>query len=208
MPSAKLRSAITIVALVLLALLLVAGGTGGHLGFRDLGLNRNFDPAVIADAETRMWQAYYTRDNQALGLALVSLLGEQFGLSYVAAAQVGEQLALGAAIFSQRGPDHEANATSTLVDAYALLRDAVDGSWDPAEAARLEVQWWVDRRTPGRDSPEQVGQSIASLYELFYGEMNPDLQEAGRLRAEAAALRDAQQQQANWPRIQALLEDS
>ena len=48
----------------------------------------------------------------------------------------------------------------------------------------------------------------AQFYALLYGDTNPDIQRAGLLRAQAAALRDAGGANADWPKVEALLVDS
>ncbi len=63
----------------------------------------------------------------------------------------------------------------------------------------------MKRRTPGQDSPEEVGRSIARLYTILYGETNPDILEAGLLRAQAADLRD---RHGDWKEIETLLRQS
>ncbi len=202
----------TSVALALLAaflLLLLCGGTAvWYFGFHNRGMNLELDAARIAEAETRMWQAYYTRDMQTLGLQLVSILREQFGLSYVTAALAGEELAKAAAVFARSREGYDQSVLPILESAYGRIHDAAGGDWNPKAVARAELDWWVARRTPGQDSAENVGRIIAGEYALLYGRTNPDIEEAGRLRAEAAALRDGGGQNADWPKIQSMLEDS
>lgn len=166
-----------------------------------------FDSVKIARAETRMWQAYYTRDYKKLGLELVLLLRHQFGLSYAESLLVARDLATAAATF-QPSASGLGNIQQSLESAYARIGRAVGGQWDPRAAARAELAWWVARRTPGHDSVKEVGQDITRLYAILYGRTNPDIEQAGRLRAEAAALRDSGGINADWPRVQNLLEQS
>lgn len=74
--------------------------------------------------------------------------------------------------------------------------------------ARAELGWWVARRTPGRNSPAQVGAEIANLYALLYGKTNPNLQKAGLLRAKAAYLRDQGGNSPDWQEVERLLRES
>lgn len=197
-----------IVAIALLLLLLAGGATGWYLVFHDRGINLSLDPAIIAASETNMWKAYYTRDTTALGFELVGLLREQFGLSYASAALVGEDMARAAMVFAASKPNYEADALTHLVSAYTRLAELSSATWNPEDAALLELQWWVDRRTPGRDDTATVGASIAALYALLYGQSNARIDEAGRLRAEAAALRDAGGQNADWTQVESMLNES
>jgi len=57
-------------------------------------------------------------------------------------------------------------------------------------------------------SAEQVGEKIAELYAILYGDTRPGFAKAGELRAEAAALRDQGGANADWPKVEALLRES
>jgi hypothetical protein len=80
-----------------------------------------------------------------------------------------------------------------------------NGTWDAEAAARAELEWWVKRRTPGQNSPEEVGRSIAKLYKTLYGRSNPDIEKAGLLRALAAHIRDTSH---DWDKVDTLLKES
>ncbi|KPL09102.1 hypothetical protein AMJ85_07210 [candidate division BRC1 bacterium SM23_51] len=192
-------------ALVLLA---VAAVIVGHVRRRG---PRRFDSDRIAAAETRMWQAYYSGDSATLGRELVALLRGQFGLSSRNAMEVGKDLARATLAFQSLGGDYERHVLPPLERAYARLKAATDGAWDPAAAAHAELDWWVARRTPGRDSPQHVGRAIARLYTILYGESNADIERAGLLRAQAAHLRDASARAGkgcDWNEVQRILEES
>ena len=197
--------------LILLGVLILAGlGTGWYLTRPAHGL-LEFDPNAIAAAETRMWQAYYGGDRTALGQELVTLLSEQFGLSTYQSLRVANDLAKATLTFQGLRADYEPQVLPPLVSAYTRLGHATGGGWDPEAAARAELGWWVSRRTPGRDSPESVGRSIAQLYTVLYGQSNPQIVQAGLLRAQAAALRDERGRSAgvaDWTEIERLLRES
>jgi len=53
-----------------------------------------------------------------------------------------------------------------------------------------------------------VGTLIAALYALLYGGTNAEILQAGVLRAQAAALRDAGGPDADWPAVERLLVES
>ena len=63
-------------------------------------------------------------------------------------------------------------------------------TYDPAVIAKAELAWWIARRIPGKDSPEQVGALIADLNAQFYGVPREKVLEASILRARAGRLRD------------------
>jgi hypothetical protein len=71
--------------------------------------------------------------------------------------------------------------------------------------ARAELAWWVARRVPGQNSAEQIGGLIADEYALLYETSRARVEAAALLRAQAAALRDAQAGRPDWDRIGRLL---
>ncbi len=60
-----------------------------------------FDAAQIAWLETRMWEAYYARQDARLFLLLVRLMGSQFGVSWREAARIAIMLARPAMQFAR-----------------------------------------------------------------------------------------------------------
>ena len=204
----KLRLTVYGFLLLLLALLFLAGGAAWYVGLHDRGMNFDFDPAVVAGAETRMWQDYYSGQGREMGLEMIALMREQFGVSLKTAYEVVEPMARGAMEFHAGRGDYEEQILPKLETSYARLGEACAKDWDAKALARAELAWWVARRTPGEDSPEQVGALIANLYALMYGSTNPDIERAGLLRAQAATLRDAGEPNADWPGVEALLVDS
>lgn len=166
-----------------------------------------FDPYRLADLELEMWQAYYEDDTVRLFRLLVVALREQYHYSWATAASAAFDLARAASTFA----DARFNYQSVLPDlesAYTTARDWLDASFDPAEVARAELAWWVARRTPGKDRPDQVGGLIADEYAMLYETSRFAVLRAARLRAEAAALRDQQAAAPDWDRISSMLTES
>lgn len=194
--------------LVLAVIFLLLGSIAAWLWFHNSGLNRDFDPKVVAGAETRMWQAYYSRNKEMLGLELVTLMHEQFGLSYGEAVDLTFVLGKATMTFGAARGDYENAVLPGLLTFYTRVKELSGGEWDPDAAARAELAWWVARRTPGEDSAEQVGAKIAELYAIIYGPTNENIERAGLLRAQAAVLRDEGGQNADWATIEAMLVDS
>lgn len=168
------------------------------------GVPLQFDSAAIAAAETRMWKAYYGKDPKGLFNELTTTLQEQFGLSGWRSKQVAMHLAAGASRFAGMR-EHYESVLPDVEKAYAIVKKCTGADYDPAEAARAELAWWVARRTPGKNSVEQVGQSVAHLYEVLYGKTNPQIERAGYLRAQAARVRD---KTSDWPQVEEILGES
>ena len=168
---------------------------------------RRFDPDRTADPELRMWMAYYAKDRSRLFALLVTLLHEQYHYSWATAVTEGLHLARAAATFG----DLKANYDVVLPDlekSYDTAGRWLHAGFDPREVARAELAWWVARRTPGHNDPTDVGRLIAEEYALLYEAPLADMMRAGLLRAEAAALRDRQAEQPDWPTIGRLLTES
>lgn len=167
-----------------------------------------FDAEGVAQAETKMWQAYYSGDFMQIGAQLMTLLNRQYGLAPDRARDIGGLFAISSMTFRMAQGDYEAIVLPGLTKAYEQLKQATGAAYDPARAARAELAWWVARRTKGQDSAEQVGVRISDLYACLYGRPAPAFQKAGLLRARAAALRDAGRQNADWTQIEKLLKES
>jgi hypothetical protein len=164
-----------------------------------------FDPDRIAAAEGRIWRAYYEKNLQRVGLELIDLLVGQFHLSPTDAFAVAVDLSSAVQAFQTTRSDYEAQVLPGLKSAYGRLKVLTNGTWDAEKAAQAELEWWVKRRTPGHNSPEEVGRSIAKLYKTLYGRSNANIDRAGHLRAKAARIRDTNR---DWPTVDKLLQES
>jgi hypothetical protein len=165
---------------------------------------RQFNPTRVADLEVRMWQAYYAKERGRLFTLLVTMLREQYHYSWATATVEGFHLARAAATFGDLKGGYDV-VIPDLEAAYAKAKSWTGAEYDPRAVARAELAWWVARRVPGQDSPEQVGALIAQEYALLYETTPAVVAEAARLRAEAAALRDAQAVAPDWSRISRML---
>ena len=172
------------------------------------GSHFEMDPDKVGAAEARMWQAYYTNDQATIMQELTSLLHNQFGISVSEAGDIGELLASAAMKFESAENNYKLTVLPDLERAYTLLENKLDIGFDPKEAAGAEMDWWVARRTPGSDSVEEVGQLIAHLYSVLFGEDQPVFERAGLLRAQAAHIRDEEGASCNWGKVEQLLHES
>jgi hypothetical protein len=177
-------------------------------GFRNLGLNRGFDPGQMGTSEALMWRHYYEGRHVALAFEMVSLMRGQMGTSLPVAVMTVWPMARAASAFAGGNADPERDILPLMELAFARLARSTGEDWDPRELAEAELDWWVARRTSGRNSPEEVGAGIARVYTLIYGNDNAHVARAGLLRARAAALRDTGGANADWTAIEALLRES
>jgi hypothetical protein len=168
---------------------------------------RVFDPDRTAALELEMWKAYYGKERVRLFRLLVTMLREQYHYSWTTAATEGFHLARAAATFGDATSQYE-TVLPDLEKAYATARRWLGAGFDPGRVARAELAWWVARRTKGQDDSENVGRLIAEEYALLYEAPFDDMLTPGLLRAEAAAMRDAQATAPEWTTIGQLLTES
>ena len=154
-----------------------------------------------------MWQAYYAKQRVRLFRLLVTMLREQYHYPWSTAATEGFYLARAAATFGD-ATSHYETVVPDLEKGYATARQWLGAGFDPGRVARAELAWWVARRTKGQNDPENVGRLIAEAYALLYEAPFDDMLKPGLLRAEAAAIRDAQAAAPDWPTIGSLLTES
>lgn len=168
---------------------------------------RRFEPDRMADLELRMWQAYYAKEKARLFGLLVTMLREQYHYSWATATIEGFHLARAAATFGDARADYDV-VLPDLEAAYETAKNWLHAGFDSRAVARAELAWWVARRTPGEDSPEQVGGLMAEAYALLYETPRPLVTRAATLRAQAAALRDAEAERPDWSAVGQLLKES
>ena len=107
---------------------------------------RSFDPFRIADLEYRMWVAYYLRRWSLVLAASVKLLLLGFGADWVQALR-GARLMMRAVRLWAPVPDNDPDgAQACMRELYALIRLRFGEPADPAQAARLEIDWWRAHR--------------------------------------------------------------
>jgi hypothetical protein len=196
----------------LVALVVLAAGVYGLYGLffvtppgpRSL---REFDADRTAALEVDMWQAYYLRENMRLFRGLVTLTHEQFHYSWARALQASFHLGRAAARFATMRSDYE-TLLPDLEAGYTIARDWTNETFDPKAVAKAELAWWVARRIPGQDSPENVGGLIADENALLYHVPRERVLEASVLRAKAGKLRDDGGEHADWAQVSRLLVQS
>ena len=199
-----LRSRLFLLFVVVSAVLGYAFFVSKPAGPRDI---RAFDPDRVADLELDMWQAYYQKRNAALFRDLVVLTRETYRMTWWQASRMSYHLAHAAATFGNARSDYE-QVLPDLTAGYRIAHDWTGATYDPAVVARAELAWWVARRVPGQDSPEQVGALIAELNALLYSVPKEKVLEASVLRARAGKLRDQGGADANWFDVERLLRNS
>jgi hypothetical protein len=176
---------------------------------------RQFDPDELARLETRMWKAYYRRQPARLFANLVRAIRAQADLSWPRAVWVSLLLTRAAAGFARATGDYDRFAPD-IGRAYRAMN--LPARVDVAAVARHELRWWVVRREIGLAAGHAAGESITDLYAALYEVPRASVAEAGRLRGEAAEVRDRGATDdrdgpggvgsAYWPEVAGLLRES
>jgi hypothetical protein len=176
---------------------------------------RDFDPDRLALLELRMWKAYYRRQPLRLFGLLVLAMREQARVTWARALVASVFLTRGAAGFARATGDYERFAPD-VARGYRLL--GLPSHVDAEEVARRELRWWVVRREVGLAAGKAAGDAITRLYAELYALPEAAVAEAGRLRGEAAEVRDRGAQddpdgprgagRGYWPAVSRLLRES
>ena len=157
--------------------------------------HRAFDPRRVGTLECAVWVAYYRRKWLAFLRGVLSLTRHTFGLPWPATIY-GAWLVLRAnqlwAPFPDNDPDGAHRAMKRF---YALIAQLHQEPFDPAEAARLEVEWWRVHREhqhtsdPSADERPLV-EALTALYSYTYGVPVADVRVAAEQRALAMRYSD------------------
>ncbi|MBC8453556.1 hypothetical protein H8D64_00705 [PVC group bacterium] len=192
--------------IAILVIIAVSISTGYYFLFWS---KASFDPVFLSSTETQMWQAYYNKDKPKLAWLLIQILKRQFSITSYEAAKTGKLLANSAMKFkTAKGGKYDV-ALPDLIAAYTAKKKYSALKYDPEEAAKADLAWWVDRRNlEKRNNPEIIGKGITRLYEVIYGYKHPGFDKAGQLRAKAAYLRDQGKDKCDWKKIEQLLLES
>jgi hypothetical protein len=159
---------------------------------------RSFDPGRIADLEYRAWVGYYRRQWLQVLAAAVGLVHAGFGMDWRRTLH-GAWLVLRAnQLWAPASGNDPAGARKCMRRFYALVRLTYGEPQDPAEAARLEVDWWRAHRerqrgaVPGRagEAGDGLVDAVTRLYAFLYREPESEVRPAAAHRAHAMEISD------------------
>ncbi|MGO9750573.1 MAG: hypothetical protein ACLP8S_11275 [Solirubrobacteraceae bacterium] len=116
--------------------------------------HRAFDPRLVGTLECAVWVAYYRREWLRFLRGALSLTRHTFGLPWPSTVY-GAWLVLRANQLWAPFPDNDPDGARRAMERfYALVKRRHRERFDPAEAARLEVEWWrVHREHQHTDEP-------------------------------------------------------
>jgi hypothetical protein len=161
---------------------------------RPIKAYRAFDPRRVGSLETDAWVTYYRREWLRFLRAAIGLTRHTFGLPWHETLY-GSWLVLRANQLWAPFPDNDADgARRTMERFYALLKRRHGEAFDPATAARLEVEWWrVHREHQHAEQDDGDGplvDALAALYAYVYGAPDADVRLAAEQRALAMRYSD------------------
>jgi len=178
---------------------------------------RGFNPQEVGRLETEMWRSYYSNDQLGLFNQAARTLREQYGTrttrSYIIALEAAR------AAFTFKGghsrSDYE-KALPQIESFYQSIRESANIPFDPRQAAKLELEWWIihrERKQHGEHAAQDLANALASLQSEVYRIPPERAAKHAQLRAEAMLLRDYREEtgtvsEADWTRIEELLRAS
>jgi hypothetical protein len=148
---------------------------------------RRFDPRHLAQVESALWVAYYRREWLAFLRCAVFLIRGVFGLPWPSTAR-GSWFLMRATRLWAPTPDNDPVAARLAMEQfYRLLKQHNDEPFDPAEAARLEVEWWHVHREHQQNNADVDEQALvdalAALYAYALGLPDAAVRPAAEQRA-------------------------
>ena len=157
--------------------------------------HRSFDPRLVGRLECDAWVAYYRREWPAFMRSAVALTRRTFGLPWPATIY-GAWLVLRANQLWAPFPDNDPEGARRAMERfYLLVKRRHQESFDPAVAARLEVEWWRVHREHQHDDDGGTDEgpliaALSALYAYVYGVPETDVAVAAEQRALAMRYSD------------------
>jgi hypothetical protein len=156
---------------------------------RAIGAHRSFDPRRVGALECTAWVAYYRREWLTFLRAAVLVTRHTFGLSWPQTLWAA-WLVLRANQLWAPYPHNDPEACRRCMERfYALVARCHGERFEPAVAARHEVEWWRVHRehqheTPGVSDSRLAG-ALAALYAYVYSVPVEEVRGAAEQRAVA-----------------------
>ena len=117
------------------------------------GRLRSFDPSRVAGLECAAWVAYYRRRWLRLLVAAVGLVRAGLGMSWPATVRAAWFMLRAVQLWAPVPANDPEHARRYMRRFYALVSAAHGQPQDPAESARLEVEWWRVHRAAQQGPP-------------------------------------------------------
>jgi hypothetical protein len=167
-----------------------------------------FDASRVAAFEAAAWQSARARQDFAVFANLVQMLREQHRYSWFRAMESGFYLARATTTYSSMQAQSRFDRLLPDLETVAGIEKTwTKASFDPAEVAKAQINWWAIRRR--RDSTaDRIGALIAEEYAVRYPRAGGRVTDAAHLRAQAIKLVDESSVDPDWRSITEVLTDS
>lgn len=179
-------------------------GTGGA---DRPGRPRAVDPHHLAGLECAAWVAYYQRQWLRLLVAAVSLLRAGVGMSWLRTVRAAWFALRAIQLWAPIPGNDPDGARRYMRRFYALVKATHGQPPDPAESARLEVEWWHVHRVAQQAAhgpSNELTHAVVRLYVSVFGVAESDARPAAAHRCRAMAISDLWVAQGRSPDSQLL----
>lgn len=163
-----------------------------------------FEPAAMGRIEARMWRRYYEGRWLQLGCGVLDAACGQYGFSWWDGTRLALDAVRAAAAFRVRQDDPV--YLPALTHYYGIVRRAAPVRFSPADAARLELRWWSERREDV--PPSDYAVTVARLTAMLYGLPTEAALPSAQGRVDAMVYRDARGSRmtdADWQEVEGRL---
>ncbi|MFM8716269.1 MAG: hypothetical protein ACKOF3_05725 [Spartobacteria bacterium] len=141
----------------------------------------------MGNLESSMWRSYYEGRWGQLGWQTLRVSCGQYRFSWWDGARLAGHAAISARYFRKNTGDPR--ALVELESYYRIVQHGTARPLDTRELARLELQWWRERRLD--IAQQDYARTVARLTGLLYGLEENQALSAADLRTRAMAYRDA-----------------
>lgn len=135
--------------------------------------HRLLDPERVAQHECALWVAYYRHEWVRFVRTAVSGIHHVFGLPWLSTIRASWLLLRATQLWAPCPDNDPVAARRAMERFYCLLKEYRDEPFDPAEAARLEVEWWRVHRVHQYSNAVSDGRALvdalAALYAYAFG---------------------------------------
>jgi hypothetical protein len=154
---------------------------------------RSFDPSRIAGLECAAWVAYYQRRWLRLLVVTVGLIRAGLGMSWLWTVRAAWFALRAIQLWAPIPGNDPERARRCMRRFYTLIKAAYGHPRDPAESARLEVEWWRVHRLAAQAVPgagDELVDALARLYAFVFGVAESDVRLAAAHRCRAMEICD------------------
>jgi hypothetical protein len=164
-------------------------------GHGSIAPHRDFDPRRVGTLECAVWIAYYRRAWPTFLHSTLMLTRHVFGLPWPQTVRAAWLVLRANQLWAPYPHNEPERARHAMQRFYALVKQRHHERFDPAQAARLEVEWWrVHREHQHTDDPaadeRPLVDALAALYSYVYDVGARDVLTAAEQRALAMRFSD------------------